>query len=349
MRARYLVGGVAGLAAAAAAGLAVGLPAFTGGDEATASGPAKTATVTRQDLADTETKTGTLGYGTEYTVAARASGTVTWLAAENALVGRGRPLYRVDDEPVVLLYGTLPAYRQLRAGIEGSDVTQLEQNLKALGYGGFTVDREYTGATADAVRRWQEDLGLPETGTVEPGRIVYAAGQVRVDARSAAVGDLVQPGTPLLTRTGVDRAVVVELEVADERLAEAGAAVEVELSDGVRVTGKVSAVQTVITPGGNGADPTTSLEVTVALTGKEAARGFDQAAVDVGFTADTREKVLTVPVAALLALAEGGYGLELVEGGGTRIVAVETGLFAAGRVEVSGDGLAEGAVVGMPS
>ncbi|GAA1659356.1 peptidoglycan-binding protein [Catellatospora bangladeshensis] len=349
MRARYLVGGVTVLAAVAAAGLAAGLPTFTGGDEATASGPVRTATVTRQDLADTETKTGILGYGTEYTVAARASGTVTWLPAENALVDRGKPLYRVDDQPVVLLYGTMPAYRQLRSGSEGPDVKQLEQNLKALGYGGFTVDREYTGATADAVRRWQEDLGLPETGTVEPGRVVYAAGQVRVDARSAAVGDLVQPGTPLLTRTGVDRAVVVELEVADERLAETGAAVEVELPDGRRVPGKVGAVQTVITPGGNGAEPATSLEVTVTLAGKEAVRGFDQAAVDVGFTADTREGVLTVPVAALLALAEGGYGLELVEGGSTRITAVETGLFAAGRVEVSGDGLAEGAVVGMPS
>ncbi|BCJ71912.1 peptidoglycan-binding protein [Catellatospora sp. IY07-71] len=349
MRARYLVGGLTVLAAAAAAGLAVGLPTSSGGDEATASGPAQTATVTRQDLADTETKTGTLGYGTEHTVAARASGTVTWLPAENALVSRGRPLYRVDDQPVVLLYGAMPAYRQLRSGVEGPDVKQLEQNLKALGYGGFTVDREYTGATADAVRRWQEDLGLPETGTVEPGRIVYAAGQVRVDALSAAVGDLVQPGTPLLTRTGVDRAVVVELEVADERLAEAGAVVEVELPDGRRVPGKVSTVQTVIAPGANGADPTTSLEVTVTLTGEEAVRGFDQAAVDVGFTADTREGVLTVPVAALLALAEGGYGLELVEDGRTRITAVETGLFAAGRVEVSGDGLAEGAVVGMPS
>ncbi|MEV4414533.1 peptidoglycan-binding domain-containing protein [Catellatospora sp. NPDC049609] len=349
MRARHLVGGLAVLAVAAAAGLAVGLPTFSGGDEATASGPVETATVNRQTLADTETKTGTLGYGTQSTVGARAAGTVTWLPAENALVGRGRPLFRVDDEPVVLLYGTMPAYRVLRSGVEGPDVKQFEQNLKALGYGGFTVDREFSGATADAVRRWQEDLGLPETGTVEPGRVVYAAGQVRVDALSAEVGDLVQPGSPILTRTGVARAVVVELEVADERLAVAGAAVEVELPDGRRVPGKVGQVQTVIAPGADGTAPTTNLEVTVVLTAKEAVAGFNQAAVDVDFTADTREGVLTVPVAALLALAEGGYGVELVEGGATRIIAVETGLFAAGRVEVSGDGLAEGAVVGMPS
>ena len=56
-----------------------------------------------------------------------------------------------------------------------------------------------------------------------------------------------------------------------------------------------------------------------------------------------------MPVAALLALAEGGYGLEIIEGSGSRIVAVETGLFADGRVEVSGDGVSQGATVGMPS
>lgn len=349
MRARYLVGGVAVLAVAAAAGLAVGLPGLSGGEQATAQGPAGTAAVTRQTLSDTETKSGTLGYGTEHTVGARSAGTVTWLAAEGAVIGRGKPLFRLDDQPVLLLYGALPAYRQLRNGVEGSDVKQLEQNLQALGYDGFTVDREFTASTASAVRRWQEDLGLPETGVVDPGRVVFAAGQVRVDALSAAVGDLVQPGTPILTRSGVDRAVVVELEVADERLAVRGAAVEVELPDGKRVPGKVGAVQTVIAPGVNGADPTTNLEVTVSLTAKDAVQGFHQAAVDVDFTAETREGVLTVPVAALLALAEGGYGVEVVEGGGSRIVAVQTGLFAAGRVEVSGDGLAEGTVVGMPS
>jgi hypothetical protein len=51
----------------------------------------------------------------------------------------------------------------------------------------------------------------------------------------------------------------------------------------------------------------------------------------------------------LLALAEGGYGLQIVESGGTRVVAVKTGLFADGRVEVSGAGLAAGLTVGVPS
>ena len=61
------------------------------------------------------------------------------------------------------------------------------------------------------------------------------------------------------------------------------------------------------------------------------------------------EDVLTVPVGALLALAEGGYGLEIIEGSTSRIIAVQTGLFADGQVEVTGQGLDEGTTVGMPS
>ncbi|GFJ88400.1 hypothetical protein [Phytohabitans rumicis] len=85
------------------------------------------------------------------------------------------------------------------------------------------------------------------------------------------------------------------------------------------------------------------------MTDAKALAALDAATVDVAFTASERKDVLTVPVAALLALAEGGYGVQVVDGGSARIAAVQTGLFASGRVEVTGDGLTEGATVGMPS
>ena len=75
---------------------------------------------------------------------------------------------------------------------------------------------------------------------------------------------------------------------------------------------------------------------------------LDGAPVTVSVTRETRENVLTVPVDALLALAEGGYGVELVTGdGASRLVGVETGLFADGRVEVTGE-IAEGDEVLVP-
>ncbi|MBL8596355.1 MAG: hypothetical protein JNL14_01305, partial [Devosia sp.] len=61
-----------------------------------------------------------------------------------------------------------------------------------------------------------------------------------------------------------------------------------------------------------------------------------------------REDVLSVPVAALLARPEGGFAVEAVDDGQSLLVAVTTGLFAAGRVEVSGEGIAEGMLVGVP-
>ncbi|MFI7542871.1 peptidoglycan-binding protein [Actinoplanes sp. NPDC049599] len=333
------------LTAGAATAVVVGLPDAP--QQAEVSTPPATAAVRRQTLVDTETADGELGYGDPTSHAARLSGTVTALAAEGATVRRGRALYRIDDDPVVLLYGSLPAYRTLSTGDTGRDVEQFEKNLRALGYRGFTVDRTYSSATAAAVRDWQDDLGLAETGGVDPARIVYAAGAVRVDSRTAAPGDAAQPGTALLDTTGTGRVATVELDIADQRLARKGAAVRVTLPDGKEVTGRIKRVETVVTPAEGQQEASTSLAVTIGFTGSPA--GPDRAAVSVAFTAATRPGVLTVPVPALLALAEGGYGVQLVDGAGTRVVAVRTGLFADGRVEVSGAGIAAGVQVGMPS
>jgi membrane fusion protein, multidrug efflux system len=341
------------VAAAAVVGAASAAAIGFGGDPArtptSSAKPPATAPITRTTLYDREEVDGTLGHGTEKEISGRLSGTVTWLPETGAVVQRGQPLYKVDDRSVLLLYGALPAYRELRVGTEGADVRQFETELRALGYTGFSVDDEYTSSTADAVERWQEASGLTETGTVELGRVMYAAGPVRVASVSGSVAGSAQGG--LLNVSGTSRVVTVELDVADQRLAVEGAAVGVELPNGKSVQGTIAAVATVVEPGQGENEAETKIEVTVALgdADQAAISGFDQATVDVTFTASERKNVLTVPVAALLALAEGGYGVQLVEEGGTRIVRVETGLFSGGRVEISGDGITEGMTVGMPS
>jgi membrane fusion protein, multidrug efflux system len=345
---------VAGVAVAAAGGTAAAV-ALDRGDSGTAAGttlPPATAQVQRSTLVDADTVDGTLGYGTETAVTPRLRGTVTWLPPAGSTVKRGGRLYGVDDTPVVLLRGTLPLYRPLAPGVEGADVKQFEQNLAALGYDGFTVDDEYTDSTADAVREWQEDLGVDETGAVEVGRVAYAAGDVRIYEVRGQVGDPAG-GQAVLSYTGTTRVVTVELDVDQQRLAAKGAAVSVELPDGRTAKGKVATVETVIELGSGGSgqeqEPETKLEVTVALDDQKGLGTLDQAAVDVSFTAAKRENVLSVPVAALLALAEGGYGVQVVEGASTRIVPVEVGMFSGGRVEVTGDGLSEGTTVGVAS
>ncbi|MFB4267400.1 efflux RND transporter periplasmic adaptor subunit [Nonomuraea sp. GTA35] len=310
--------------------------------------PPATATVARQTLNDTRDADGELGYGPVTTAVSRAPGTITWLPESGATVTRGKSLYRLDNDPVTLMYGDTPAYRDLKIGVEGKDVENLERNLSKLGYDGFTVDDEFTYDTYEAVVEWQEDRGLEETGVVKLGQVVFAPGKVRVESIEAEEGQPAQPGQKVLTYTGTSKVITVQLEAEDQRMARKGARVEVTLPDGKSVKGKVTEVATVIVPGEGQEEPDTRVEALVSIGNAKSAKGLDKASVDVTFTASQRKNVLTVPVAALVALQEGGFGLEVVEGGTSRYVAVETGLFAGGKVEVSGDGLREGMTVGMP-
>jgi peptidoglycan hydrolase-like protein with peptidoglycan-binding domain len=336
----------------AAAGAAYGFG--FGGDGAAPTGsrlPPATATVTRTSLTETRNVSGTLGFGDQVAVLARAGqGTVTWLAPVGSTVARGQPMYKVDDRPVVLLYGATPPYRVLRSGLTGTDVRQLESNLAVLGYPGFTVDDEYTGATADAVRAWQEDLGVDATGTVDPGRVVLAPDAVRVAGHRAVPG--APTGGEVLGYTGTTRAVTVALDVADQHLVRAGIAATVTLPTGQAVPATVQSVGSVATKTttGSGANQTstTTIEVVVAVADQNALGALDEAPVDVTLVAGRRDNVLTVPVGALVALREGGYGVLVVSGSQTRYVPVTTGMFAGGRVEVSGAGIAEGMTVGVP-
>jgi peptidoglycan hydrolase-like protein with peptidoglycan-binding domain len=311
--------------------------------------PPATATVQRLTLVDRQAQSGQLGHGDSVALAPRLSGTVTAMPTVGAVISRNQVLYRVDDGPVLLLYGGVPAYRELTVGTKGRDVRELEQNLWDVGYRGFTVDTTYAAATATAVRAWQKAVGLPRTGVVELGRVVFEPGPVRVDGQQAVPGDPAQPGSTLFTYTGTARVVTVELPVGQDRLATIGAAVNVRLPNGRTTPGRVTDVRTVVKPAEGNTPATTKVRVAVTVADEHAIAGLDQAAVTVDFTVDQRANVLTVPVAALLALAEGGYGVQVVEGGRTHVLAVHTGLFADGRVEVTGAGLTDGMTVGVPS
>ena len=221
--------------------------------------------------------------------------------------------------------------------------------LAALGYKGFTVDDEYTSATASAVRDWQEDLGLDETGTVDVGRVVFAPAPVRVSEVKAHLGD---PGSgTVLGYTGTDRGVTVKLDVSKQDLAKTGASAKVKLPDGTVVAGTVAAVGTVATQAteANGQPGKTTIEVTVTVADQTKLGTYDEAPVTVTLVSRQRKDVLVVPVAALLAQGDGGYGVQVVSGSQVKLVPVKTGLFADGRVEISGDGIAAGTEVGMPS
>ncbi|SED93194.1 peptidoglycan-binding protein [Streptomyces sp. TLI_105] len=324
--------------------------------------PPATTPVTRGDLTDSSQQDGTLGHLGERKInAGGTGGTLTWLAPSGSVIERDERLYEVDGEAVRLMYGGEPMYRTLKTGDKGTDVRQLEENLAALGYTGFAVDEEYTAKTAAAVKRWQKSHDLKQTGTVGPDRIAFAGSAVRVKEAGSgsgtgssggdriAAGDRVTPGSPVLTVTGSERVVTFQVPASEAGSAKTGTRVRVTLPDGTRLPGKVRAVGRTATPGDDPQDRTPKIDITVSFDRPDEVKGIDQSPVTVELAGETRQDVLSVPVNALLALPDGGFGVQVVENGAARDIRVELGMFAQGRVEISGAGLREGMKVGVPS
>ena len=308
--------------------------------------PTETAKVTKRKLADRLTVDGTLGYGSPTSLVNDADGRVTGLRQLGTVVRRGGVLYRVDDNPVVLLYGRLPQWRDLYVGSYGRDVRQLETNLAKLGFDPGVVDNAYTSATASAVYDWQEQLGVDETGTVPLGLAIFRPGPVRIAEHLTDLGAQVRAGAPVVRVTGVDRLVTVELDARQRTLVEQGMKVHVELPSGAVVAGTVTSVGKVATQV-EGSE-TALIDVVVRLDNDMRATGLDQAPVQVLVDLESKT-ALAVPVKALLARSAGGYAVEVVKDGRRRMVPVKTGLFADGYVEISGRGIREGVRVVVPS
>jgi peptidoglycan hydrolase-like protein with peptidoglycan-binding domain len=352
-RGRRLLAGVVAVAVLGGAGWwAGGHPGLdTSTTMATAAAPVATAQVQRQDLSGRTKVAGELGYAGSASVQSPVSGRITWLPQAGTVVRRGGTLLAVDNQPVQLLYGNLPAWRDLSVGVDdGPDIRQLERNLAALGYDPdhqMTIDDHYTWATRAAVKRWQKARGLDQTGTFTTGMpAVYLPWAARVKQLSGSVGASAAPGGPVYTVTSAVHQVTVDLDVSQQGYVKQGDRVEVVLPNGRRVKGRISQVGRVAETQGSGQEQTTTIPVTVKLDNPRAGRRLDQAPVDVYVTTQTRRGVLAVPVGALLALKEGGYAVETIDPAGRhQLVAVRLGVFSDGLVEVAGAGLRAGTKV----
>jgi len=350
-RVRWVVAGVAVLAVLGV-GTAVTITRISA-SAATSDerGPAaaRTEEVVETDLAERETVTGSLGYGAEQKMTGRRPGTITELPATGAVLDRGATVYEVDVAPVVLFFGAIPLYRDVGPGVtDGPDVRLVEENLAALGFGGFGAPNEkFTSATESAIKRWQQAHKLAETGILPMTEVLVAPGPVRVGTVTAQLGG--DGAGEVLSYTSTTRSVSVDLTDEQKHLAAAGTKVTLTIN-GQRIPGTVTALAPKDESGGGSGDggppgsggSEATGTATVAIDDLAAIGDLDSGSVDVEFTTGARTGVLAVPVGALLALAEGGYAVEVVDDGKRRLVPVETGLFADGLVEVTGDGLAAG-------
>lgn len=322
-----------------------------------------TQTVERRSLSQQTQVNGTLGYAGSYTVLGQVPGMVTWLPAVGRVIRQGQVLYRVDGAPVVLLYGSTPAYRTLAEGataadVTGVDVAQLNHDLVALGYlDKADVDAawdDFNWATKAGVEKLQKHLGVDQSGTLSLGDVVFLPATARVTTLQASLG---APATgPVLHASSTARTVSVALDADLQSEAKAGDQVTITLPDGSTTPGTVTSVGKVATApsnnSGGAGSSTATVPVTIRPTDPTATGSLDQAPVLVAITERTVHNVLAVPVTALLALAGGGYAVEVANADGTRhLVPVSPGLFddAAGLVQVSGSGLSAGQHVVVPA
>jgi HlyD family secretion protein/Putative peptidoglycan binding domain len=315
--------------------------------------PTSLYTVAREDLSSQTEVSATLGYAGSYSVVDQAQGTLTALPSVGQVISQGQVLYKVSGAPVVLLFGTTPAYRSLSEGMTGTDMEELDADLVALGYA-TTAEipsgtDDFTWWTKDAVEKLQAALGVTQTGTLNLGQAVFEPAAVRVTLVSATLGGPVQPGQPVLSATSTTRQVSIALDADEQSEVAVGDQVTITLPNNQNTPGVISSVGTVATAGQSGGLPT--ITVLVSPTAPAATGDWDQAPVNVTITTGSVTNALVVPVDALLA-QPGGYAVEVVGADGIhRLVAVSPGLFddANGQVQVTGPGLAAGQQVVVPN
>ena len=169
------------------------------------------------------------------------------------------------------------------------------------------------------------------------------------------VGSAVVLNSPLYNISSIGIEVVFQVDATDQETVSLGDSVEIELPTDERVPTVITFIDQVVTQTQAGE----FIEVTLEVLNPEEIEAYDQAPVKVFVTTEISENVLYVPVNALLALAEGGYALEVYDGAldtgtfegesgvDTSYVAVEIGVFTDGFVEVKGN-ISEGQIVVVP-
>ena len=382
---KWIVAGAAVLAAASIAGGVVVQSSAGPATPATSGQPTSTVKVQKRALAAAVSLTGTLTYlaqsdGSPYSVIDQAQGTYTQLPEPGQVISQGQVLYRVNDSPVVLFYGSTPAYRALSAGSTGADVAELNADLVALGYATSAqlspTSAVFGSATATAVQKLQAGLGMTQNGMLGLGQAVFEPTAMRVTTLSALPGGITQSGQTVMQATSTTRQVVVALDASHQSDLAIGDKVTITLPNNRTASGVVSSVGSVATcpsstsggsnsssssvalgtdtcsAGSTGNSVTPSITVDVTPSDPAATGTWDQAPVQVAITTASVPSALVVPVTALLARSGDGYAVEVVDPDGTHhLVSVALGLFddADGLVQVSGSNLFAGQDVVVPT
>ncbi len=218
--------------------------------------------------------------------------------------------------------------RGLQTPQRGPDVTLVADNMTALGYYHGPSD-SWSAALGDAVREWQLHIGATPTGDINPDDVLVLAGPARVSSVEGELG--AAPSAVTLAFGSLSRVATFTIHNGTPAALTVGAHVRLSAAD-ERAVGRVASVKT--------SHRVATVVVSFAQSARLARIGSTQVAMSL--TIADQRNVLTVPTQALLALASGGYALQLPSG---RLVAVHTSTVQGGRIEVAGAGVHAGMTV----
>jgi hypothetical protein len=220
---------------------------------------------------------------------------------------------------------TQQTLEQARTPQHGPDVALVAREMEALGYYQGSGD-SWNAALEDAVRAWQQHIGAVPTGEIDPDDVLVTRGPARVSGVHGQPGSA--PSEVTFSLDALTRLATFRIKNGTPAALVPGR--HVTLSAAGRTTsGRVTSVTT--------SHQVATVRVTFAQSSRLARVASSQVSMKV--TIAEHRDVLTVPTQALLALASGGYALQLPGG---RLLAVRTGLVQAGDIEVSGRGVHAG-------
>ena len=114
---------------------------------------------------------------------------VTSAPERGAELTEGSVAIEIAGQPVFVLVGPVPVYRDLRPQDRGPDVEQLEAALARLGYFEGDPDQLWDEATGGAVRAWYEQAGYRANGPSDTEQAVLGAARDRLNTARDALAD----------------------------------------------------------------------------------------------------------------------------------------------------------------
>jgi peptidoglycan hydrolase-like protein with peptidoglycan-binding domain len=175
--------------------------------EITADRPLSTAVVTPGEVGSTVT----LAAGAQWSAAGSLTNLAVGVVTEvyvhpGQTVGKPKRVYRVNERPVFLAAGKVPAFRDISNTTRGRDVAELQRMLNTLGFEAGRADGRGGAGLSAAIKRWQRASGFPVDGVMHSGDVIFTPSlpvMLALSTPSADTQDSQNASVPPTLRVGV--------------------------------------------------------------------------------------------------------------------------------------------------